>query len=452
MPLSARCPRCSQRVSVADQAAGKRVKCPQCQQNFLAPGVAASTNDDDDWLQLDEPRTGENSTEPVLSKPTSEAAEQVDDSFFADFPDDADEFTSQVETPPKPKPSMPEATSVEYSTEYRVRCNICDSLMFVKAAQAGTTVKCSDCLSPITIPPPPKIRKKQTMDIDSAQTFNLEQPRTVRVNNADPNRKSAEKLLAEAARMEEEATETSNADIPSVKQWLVDVFGIFRDVAVITHWIGLSLVATLPIIFVMAANHPYFYAMLFPAGLIFGSLVVSCGFAILQSVANGEERVSEWPILDPPSWFGELIVAVAAAAVVAAPVAALSHMLNAGLLGIALTMAAIYGFFPFVLLSMMDMNSPLKPFSPEVARSVTKCEEAWGGFYFSSGLMFAALFLLIITARSMEGIGVAISVFASVAVAFIYFAMIGRLAFAIGQAVNAPPTRKDRESTSTNDS
>jgi hypothetical protein len=401
---------------------------------------------------LDEPRTGENSKEPALSKPTSEAAAQVDDSFFADLPDDADEFTSHVETPPKPKPRMPEATSVEYSTEYRVRCNICDSLMFAKASQAGKTVKCSDCHSPITIPPPPKIRKKQTMDIDSAQTFNLEQPRTVRVKNADPNRKSAEKLLAEAARVEEEATEISYTDVPSVKQWLADVFGIFRDVAVITHWIGLSLVATLPIIFVMAANHPYFYAVLFPAGLIFGSLVVSCGFAILQSVANGEKRVSEWPILDPPAWFGELIVAVAAAAVVAAPVAALSHLLNAGILGIALTMATIYGFFPFVLLSMMDMNSPLKPFSPEVARSVTKCEEAWGGFYFSSGLMFAALFLLIITARSMGGIGVAISVFASVAVAFIYFAMIGRLAFAIGQAVNAPPTRKDRESTSANDS
>jgi len=414
--------------------------------------MATANNDDDDWLSLDEPRTPDAPATPkkpgTLEKPAT--PEKVDESFFDELPDEIDDFTSDVETPPPP--SKPVATSVEYASEFRVKCMVCDSLMFAKASQAGKTVKCSDCLSPITIPQPPKVRKKQTMDIDSAQTFGLEQPKTVRNPDADPNRKSAAKLLEDAARVDDEPADIHYADTPSVTAWLNGIFGIFRDVGVITHWIGLSLMAVFPILFVMAANHSFFYIALIPGGLFFSALVVSCGFAILQSVANEEERVSEWPILDPPSWLSELVVAVAAAAMVGAPVAVLSQMLVSPLIGIAFTMFAIYAFFPFVLLSMMDMNSAFAPFSPEVARSVTKCEEAWGGFYFSSGILFAVLYFLIFSVGLTGSVGVSISVFASVAVAFIYFAMIGRLAFAIGQAVNARPKRRDDESTTANDS
>ncbi len=457
MPLTVQCPRCNESVSIADQSAGKRVKCPHCDQTFLAPGVASSKNDDDDWLQLDEPPAAKVApTSPGLlgkkreSLPKPEPKfEPPDDAFFIDVPDELDEFTSKVESPPIPivKKKTPEAVSAEYASEYRVRCKTCDSLMFVKASQAGKTVKCSDCFAPVTIPPPPRVQKKATIDIDNAATFTLNEPTTVRKKDTDPNRKSAAKLLEEAARVEEEASVVRYSDTPSVLEWLKGVFGIFRDLSVITHWVGLSLVASVPIVFVMIVDKPYFYMMMLPAGLFFGALVVSCGFAILQSVANGEEQVSEWPILDPPSWLGELVFAIAAAGMVAAPVAAICQLLNAGLIGVALTMIAIYGLFPFVLLSMMDMNSPLKPFSPEVVRSVSKCEEAWGGFYFSSGLLFAALFFLIVTGRSMGVVGIVISVFAAVGVAFIYFAMIGRLAYAIGQAVNPPPKRKDPEST-----
>ncbi len=468
MPLTVQCPRCNGSVSIADESAGKRVKCSRCQQSFLAPGVARSSNDDDDWLQLDEPPAAKPTRLPTKVPPRIAPTLQVDprptsnpefqppgDDFFLNVPDELDEFTSQIESPPLPlaKTIRPEARSVEYATEYRVRCKTCDSLMFVKASQAGKTVKCSDCFAPVTIPPPPKLQKKPSPDIDSAPTFALNEPTTVRRKNTDPYRKSAEQLLEEAAKTEQDASVVRYSDTPSVRQWLIGVFGIFRDLSVITHWVGLSIVAAVPLLFVMAVDKPYFYMMLLPAGLFFGALLVSCGFAILQSVANEEEKVSEWPILDPPSWLGELVVVIAAAGMVAAPIAALCQLLNANvLIGVALTMLAIYGLFPFVLLSMMDMNSPLKPFSPEVARSVSKCEEAWGGFYFSSGLLFAALYLLIFISRPLGTVGVVISVFAAVGVVLIYFAMIGRLAFAIGQAVNTPPRRQDSESTSDKES
>ncbi len=108
------------------------------------------------------------------------------------------------------------------------------------------------------------------------------------------------------------------------------------------------------------------------------------------------------------------------------------------------TMFAVYAMFPFVFLSMLDMNSFMMPFSAELARSTTKSSEVWGGFYFSSGLLFGGLFLLF-TVTSGMGIMAAtmIGVTASIGVAFAYFSMLGRLAFVIGQSVNAPP-RVDR--------
>ena len=459
MPVSVHCPQCGQPVSIPDQAAGKRLKCPNCQQIFLAPGVLTSANDDDDWLQMDDvPVTLE--TPPVEStdqngSPASDISFSGADSdpfVEGNVFDEFDEFTAESEALPQSTPIPPTASETMLATEYRVKCKVCDSIMFAKASQAGKTVKCSDCHSAITIPPPPKIENKQSFDIETAQTFSLSEPKSVRDRDFDPNRKSAEQLLEEAAREDDETTEIRYADTPDIVEWLKGIFGIFRDLSVITHWIGLSLLAIFPAILVLSVDHPYLYTMLLPGALFFGAIVVSCGFAILQSVANDEDHVSEWPLFDPPSWFGELIVAVAAAAVVAVPIGAAAHMLNTGMVGVAFTMFAIYAFFPFVLLSMMDMNSIFQPFSPEVARSVTKCEEAWGGFYFSSGILFAILFLLIVTANPTAPLGAAICICVSVAASFIYFAMIGRLAYAIGQAVNAPRKADDVESTSSIDS
>ncbi|MEM9588178.1 MAG: hypothetical protein AAGA03_12930, partial [Planctomycetota bacterium] len=110
-------------------------------------------------------------------------------------------------------------------------------------------------------------------------------------------------------------------------------------------------------------------------------------------------------------------------------------------------MVAIYMLFPFVLLSMMDMRNILMPFSPEVARSVTRCEEAWGATMFSSGVLFFFTFLVYVYASSVSApAGAVISIFASVFSTFTYFSMIGRLAFNIGQSLNDAPMKNDIES------
>lgn len=446
--------------------------------------MQASTSDEDDWLRLDElPQPKAPPPIPVPDEPAVPVPRPSDESYFRDLPGDLtedsaggasqdwDDFTSQVEPPPRPPaaprrppaptpapapvpgspaprpPKAPAATPTEYASEYRVKCRVCESVTYAKASQAGKSIICHDCGSPIKVPPPPKLRQAAKLDLDAAPTFNLGKSISDRRRDEDPMRKSARQLLEEAERDEPEVKTYRGGDVPDVGQYLAGIFGIFRDLSVITHWVGLSLVGGVPAAIMAAIDMPMLYYVVLPIGVVFGAAVISSAFAILQAVANHEQRVKDWPIFDPPTWLGELLFALAAAAVVAVPMAVLSHLLQLGLLGVAMTMFAIYALFPFVLLSMMDLNTAWQPFSAEVARSVTRCEDAWGGVYLTSAMLFGIVFLIVITAQSfgMGPGGALVVTFAFVGATFIYFAMIGRLAYQIGQDVHPPRSGEDAE-------
>ncbi len=518
MSQSLQCPRCNGSVTIADDAAGQRVKCPHCQQDFLAPGIGATINDDDDWLSLDE-STDLSDEIPDLSPPpastfpastsdsqgsfprphqapgdeaprtpsTGKPFSLDEEALLAEFTGDIDDFAADMETPPPPAPTTPqsgapgskpfpsppettrrpepdptaparaappssrpsstaksEAEPVEYANEYRVTCNVCGSFLYCKASQAGKTVKCPDCHSPMTIPSPPKVKKKFQVNLDEVETFSFEaNPKAER--RPDPYQKSANELLEEAEREDTFNPKTVYDDTPSVVEWLKGIFLPFKDPSVLVHLLGLCVLACVPTLIVLKLDHPILVLGLFPGGFFLALLTVSCGFAILQSVANDEPEVSDWPTLDPMGWIGQLFLTGAALTVAAIPVWAICMIIiGPQLLSVAITMFSIYVLFPFVLLSMLDMNSAFIPFSSEVARSITKCEEAWGGFYFSSGALFVALFLVFATASAMSpASGAVLAITCAIAAAFLYFGMIGRLAYSIGQAVNAPP-RQDQ--------
>ncbi len=475
MPQTVQCPQCKGAVAVRDEAAGRRVKCPKCGKEFLAPGFAPSENDDDDWLVLDHERPASTapavtakSTPPPLQRGGSSTTATSSDKTgpplgaqgqAAPGHDDPglDDFTSHVEPLPSaaaendnllddlpplaPPPATPQAEDVEYETEYRVKCNVCGSVLYAKATQQGKTITCGDCYSEVTVPAPPKKKKKPQLSVENAQVFGMEQATTT--ERVDPFRKSAEELLQEAEKAEEEEPEPT-FDTPDIREWVLNVFGVFFDPGVLAHWLGLSMIASFPVYFALWLESPALMPVLFVGAIIFAALVVACGFAIMISVANNNKTVSEWPTLDPMGWFEQLFFAFAAAALAAFPALAVGQAFLPPMIAIAVLMFSIYALFPFFILSMLDMDSVMMPFSPEVARSVTRCQESWGGFYFSSGLLFACLFLFYTTLYGVPPAGAAVvGIFATVAVAFMYFAMIGRLAYSIGQEVNDPPRKDD---------
>jgi len=182
-------------------------------------------------------------------------------------------------------------------------------------------------------------------------------------------------------------------------------------------------------------------------GILFISLVLVCAFAILEAVANGQDRVDEWPAFNPAEWLGSYLVALVAFILSGAPGAVIGWLLfsSAPLLSLATILLSLFALFPFVLLSILDNDSVFAPISTDVTKSVSRCPDAWGTLYFSSMLLFGSLFLLdsFIYSLAASVIVVFVLPFLTVSFWFIYFAMLGRLAFSIGQAINAEPRGDD---------
>src|SRR5690606_22772190 len=152
-------------------------------------------------------------------------------------------------------------------------------------------------------------------------------------------------------------------ELPDLRQWLVAPVTIFRDPAVTIHAALLTLLAYLPAAIALRFESSVIVLGLFIGGAILATAVISCGFAILQSVGSGEPRVSEWPIFDRMEAIGEVVLTIAAIAVAAGPALLLGmYWFNGGLVTVAMAMLSLYVLFPVVILSMLDEQSILTPF------------------------------------------------------------------------------------------
>lgn len=457
MPQTLACPHCEGTVGVADEDLGFHVTCPHCDRDFLAPaGIAPAASagvdpDQDDWLQLEDVPGGANQRSS-RDRDDEILAQYTDSLGGLDLPDFVDNLparppkttttktaaskTAASTSPsgmPKPAASGPPTAERETQTEYRVTCKTCGTPTYVKAKQAGRTIRCPDCHSGIKVPPPPKVPRKPA-PMPEPKAMPLRETASAD-RKPDPYKKSAQQLLAEAEAAEVESP-PPDYDNPDIGAWLKSVFGIFTDSGVLAHWLVFSMIAALPTYFAINSGEVILIGALYPYAIIVGALISACAFAVLLSVANQENGVQSWPVFEPMEWLSQLFLVSAAVAVPLIPVAAIVGAVFGASIPLLLVVGllAVYLLFPFVLLSMMDMNSPFVPFSAEVARSVTRSQEAWGGLYFSSGILFFAFLLFVAAVTSMVGgAGMILSITAAVAVVFIYFAMIGRLAFAIGQ-------------------
>ncbi len=330
----------------------------------------------------------------------------------------------------------------EFEKEFRIRCTVCGSVLHVSAHQSGQTIKCDDCLTAIKVPPPPK--KKPTAKPKSERSVMFEgMPSDTPKRPSDPFQSSADELLKKAAEEPDEEFKPDD-DGPDTIGWIKSVLGIFLDPGVIIHFVALSILVGAPA--ALVAYYPMLAVGAFPLAMMGAIMTVTCGFAIMFSVANGHGRVDDWPTVDPTSWFEAMLPAIAATAIAVAPAFAVGAIFNATVvIRVAFILFSIYVLFPFILLSMLDNQTITSPFSADVSKSVTKCQEDWGTLYFTAGLLFGLLFLYFVVTE-MTPISIAIGVSLAIAISFMYFAMIGRLALAIGDVVDLQSLETEEES------
>jgi ribosomal protein S27E len=488
------CPQCKKRFTVPPGSGGTRVACPACGNQIKIAGPIVTSSDDDAWLRLDdefpavEPKSATKSSSESASGLPAGAPKQ--DAFGTNslWPEDNGPLPADDDAlgefripdlppaPPMPgtapkSPTVPPLSEadldalmgvanddeqraapvkverqVSASDSFRVKCPTCDSLTYAKISQVGKAIRCGDCHSQIIVPSPPKAKVKYTPDIESAKAFTFQDKDEDGDNPRipDPFRKSADDYLRSAEAAVEEAEE-DDWTVPSMGDWFKTVFGIFRDPSVFGYWIFFTVFAAIPTGIAIQYQSTVVVMGMFVAGGLLGAIIIAHGFAIMQALANGEKQVSEWPVVDFFAWVGPLFTAAAAVGVAAGPVwFVITYFFGPSLITVFMTMSSLYILYPFVLLSMLDEQSVFMPFSAEVSKSVTRASDQWGLAYLSSALLFAGCFFIFFACSVMPPVvGATISIAAAVATTFLYFGILGRLAFAIGQAVNAPPMVND---------
>ncbi|XZE55726.1 hypothetical protein SH139x_001750 [Planctomycetaceae bacterium SH139] len=354
----------------------------------------------------------------------------------------------QAARPPADTDDLVLREEPESTAEYRAKCPVCESVHHVAPKLAGKQMHCGDCHSYFIVPPPPKPVKKVKIDLERAQTFQFSNPVEDRKESVHPGAKSAAAYLQAAEDdTSVEVDPRKEFEPPDVAGWFRETFRVFRDPAVLAYYLGLSLLGALPGVALVITGSPVVLLPGIALGILFISLVLICAFAILEAVANGQDRVDEWPSFNPVEWMGSYFVVFIAFVLSGAPGAIISWLLfsTAPLLSLATIMLSLFAFFPFVLLSILDNDSVFAPISTDVTKSVSRCPDAWGTLYFSSMLLFGGLFLLdsFFYALATPVLVAFVLPFLTVSFWFIYFAMLGRLAFSIGQAINGEPRIDD---------
>lgn len=183
------------------------------------------------------------------------------------------------------------------------------------------------------------------------------------------------------------------------------IFSMFADASTMSWFIWLTLFLTLPMtlpigIVLLIFIHPFFAVvsiiMFLVSGLwaVFGlsflAIALNCFLAILQDSAVGKKRIESWPNKTEGGYFtGSIFV-----------IAALSYSIGVGwLIGWLfhyndcywyLILLIVYFFtFPFFLVSLLEVGSPLIPISKIMLRSFFACFLTWITFYVESAILCA---------------------------------------------------------------
>ena len=375
---------------------------------------------------------------PETPKLTSPLSTPTDSSVADALTDDAFAAPSL----PSPSAEVPTAISPQAEVHFTFSCPVCDSRITAKRANEGSKLRCGDCHSDLTIPKPPPIKQAKETSLNELESFALAPESQVnrRAEN-DPWVKNADQLLEEAAKPENTKFVSLAADEDPEGGWLYSIGKRMKDPGVIAHLILLGLLMGA---FTFLATSIHWLITVFTLPILFVLLVIVlvASFAIMMATANGHDQIDEWPTMDPSEWFDTMGSVLSAMAVTVAPVGLLAYMFGLGnTLVLCLSLAAMFSAFPIVLLSMLDAQSMTGIVSPTVIKSINKRGEDWGTFY-----MLAAFMLLVTIGLFFylggTSFGMSVFGFLIVAVFFVYFTLLGRLARGIQSVVHFEPLEK----------
>lgn len=332
-------------------------------------------------------------------------------------------------------PGPPQTENDRSADVFPMLCPTCQARLHPRRAHVGKRARCPDCDTVFTIAPPP--------------------PPTV-VKQPPPQRPY--QMGEETDRVEVEHNflvvqgglpPEPEAEVPH--RWFISgVFTFPWTADAAARWLILSLLLVPAVLLAgllmwlssMGLSHGSHAIPLLAAPMAWltvwsGSYAAACFLAIVQDTGSGNVVVHSWPEGDwrertVPFMYVtlHLLFAGAAAAALTSP---FYFAVDRAWLGLVMV-ASVNFFFPFFLLSAMEADTPLMPYSPVMLRSLWRAGGAWLLVYIESvGVMAAAGGLLIGLALAAPWLSLVASPFVLAALVFIVARLQGRLAWRIGQ-------------------
>jgi len=382
--LAVACPRCGRKLQVLAEHAGRRFQCPDCQAVIAVPARRQAAPPDAI------PASGSQS--PATATPPQAPADRL-----------------------------------------LVVCPECEAQFLARREHAGRPTRCGKCGAQFAIPRP----APEPEEIHAAESYALGE--VVARPLAPIDFPQEPRAIAERI----------STDAPPPRPFLSGVFGFpFRDEARIRL---VSVVFLYCILAALLAVVGYFLigeaigvigagffalASLWMAVITFG-FASACMRAIIEETAAGSDEVSEWPDADWKmwlfAWFPMVYLAFVSAAIGYGAYLLLS-------LWIAIDSwpvdVALFVLFPFLLLSSLECDSTVAPFSGPVAASLFRHFLSWVAFYALVGLLAISLFVPagVLGYFVHPLLGVLYFAPAAAVATFIYARLLGRLAWRISTA------------------
>ncbi len=303
---------------------------------------------------------------------------------------------------------------VDKDPSYRILCAACGTAQYVRLSNKGRKIKCPDCYLEFKIPAPPpnwspqkKKLKLTNEDMPLAAAEELHHPQTL-----ESQRSRASQILEKAQQQvtDEDLERLYDGDFDTAG-FLQRTFGFLKDPIAMAHIAGYAIIfAGLFAMGQFAANNReegFFGRGVIlltvigaPAmGLLFTMPLLSSGLALLESVANRQKKVAEWPGFNIFENAGDMMATTVALLAAMVPGFLVGMWLGgesegAGRIQIAGMMVTTFLLFPVFLLSMLDNGSVFAPLSSAIFRSFSEAAESWAGYFLKTLIAFSGVMML----------------------------------------------------------
>ena len=326
-----------------------------------------------------------------------------------------------------------------------VPCPICDTQLHATLAQVGAKITCPECGTVVIVPPPPPPPAAAGQEGQWSGEYGLAGWSGPNIWESEPagGTPSAATGKPHAPAVNDRLLELDE-ERPQLPRWLFlggtftfpFTFGAAAFTFVLATWAMLPIWLGKKAIDLAIASKdtwigsPIFVALAAVLGAMWFALASACALAVVRDTSNRCDKIQNWPDMAFIDWLFEPLFLFNGVCLSVLPGIGLAWLSTGSVeLTVEVVVSAFF-FFPVVLLSMLDKNSPLTVISAAVCRTFWMAWTGWVRFYFLTAVLAAAIVAIVIEAFDLGLLWGVIAMAIGLGVGWlIYFRMLGRLAW-----------------------